>query len=89
MVTVKFTDNLQRHTDCSPLSAEGQTLREVLDAVFSQRPVLRSYVLDDQHALRKHMNIFINSELIEDRNQLSDAVPEGAEVFVMQALSGG
>ncbi len=89
MVTVKFTDNLQRHCNCTPLIVKGQTLREVLNAVFSQRPELRSYLLDDQNALRKHMNIFINSELIQDRNQLTDSVPEEAEIFVMQALSGG
>lgn len=89
MVTVKFTENLQRHVDSSPLIVEGETLREVLKAAFVQRPEMRSYVVDDQFALRKHMNIFINQELIKDRIQQTDRVSDGSEIFVMQALSGG
>ena len=34
----------------------------------------------------KHMNLF---KQVRDRVHLSDRVPEGAEVWVMQALSGG
>ena len=89
MVTLKFTENLQRHVDSSPIVVEGRTLREVLKAAFVQRPEMRSYVVDDQFALRKHMNIFINQELIQDRMQQTDRVPDGSEIFVMQALSGG
>lgn len=89
MVTVNFTPNLQRYTDCSPLQVEGQTVRDILEAAFAQRPILRGYVLDDQHALRKHMVIFINDQIIRDRKLLTDEVPEGGQLFVMQALSGG
>jgi hypothetical protein len=35
------------------------------------------------------MVVFVNNEPISDRIRLSDAVPENAEMFVMQALSGG
>ena len=47
------------------------------------------YVLDDQGALRKHVNVFVDNRMISDRVALSDAVAEDSEVFVMQALSGG
>ena len=49
----------------------------------------RSYVLDDQGELRFHMVIFVNGEQVRDRTGLTDAVPPGGEVYVMQALSGG
>lgn len=49
----------------------------------------RSYVLDDQGLLRKHMIVFINGETVRDRDQLTDAVTDDAEIYVMQALSGG
>jgi hypothetical protein len=61
----------------------------VLDAVFAGNPRARGYVLDDQGALRKHMVIFIDGGTIRDRQTLSDTVAEDAELYVMQALSGG
>jgi hypothetical protein len=35
------------------------------------------------------MIVFVDGRAIKDRKELSDAVPENGEVFVMQALSGG
>lgn len=89
MVRVSFTRNIQRHVPCPPSTADGSTVREVLDAVFAANPQARGYVLDEQGSLRKHMNIFVNGEMIGDRRHLSDPVPPDAELDVFQALSGG
>jgi len=89
MVTVSFTQNLQRHVASDSCEVEAATLREALDAVFGGNPKLRGYILDDTGAVRKHVAIFINGEPSTDRTQLSDSLENGAEVFVMQALSGG
>ena len=64
-------------------------MREVLDAVFAANSSLRGYVLDEHGAVRKHMVVFVSGEMIRDREKLSDPVPAEAEVYVMQALSGG
>ena len=64
-------------------------MREVLDDVFGKQPRLRGYVLDDQGRLRKHVVVFIDGEMIRDRNTLSDPVEPESTLFVMQALSGG
>jgi hypothetical protein len=89
MITVTFTKNIQRHLACPAFEVEGSTVRAVMEAVFGINAAARSYVLDDQGALRKHMLIFVNGKQIEDRINLSDPVPQGAELHVMQALSGG
>lgn len=89
MASVTFTKNIQRHVDCPPTDVPGRTVREVLDAVFAANPRARGYVLDDQGALRKHMVIFVDGQAIRDRTGLSDAVSESADVYIMQALSGG
>ena len=89
MPRVVFTANLQRHVECPPCDVPGATLREVLDGAFALHAKARGYVLDEQGAVRKHMIIFINGEMIQDRDRLSDAVPAGGEVYIMQALSGG
>lgn len=89
MPRVTFTANLQRHLDVPSLEVGGATAGEVLEAVFAARPLLRSYIVDDQGRLRRHVNVFVNTQMIADRAGLSDAVAPGDEVFVFQALSGG
>lgn len=89
MATVAFTPNIQRHVTCPETEAEGDTVGEVLDRVFDGNPRARSYVLDDQGALRRHMIIFVDGIAITDRNKLSDPVGKQSRVFVFQALSGG
>jgi len=67
----------------------GETVREVFDGVFATNERARGYVLDDRGALRKHMSVFVDGQAIKDRSALSDRVGPDAEVYVMQALSGG
>jgi hypothetical protein len=89
MANIVFTPNLQRHVACPPAEVAGGTVREVLDGVFAANGRARGYVLDEQGALRKHMVVFVNGIQIRDSIHLSDPVPPGGEVYVMQALSGG
>lgn len=74
---------------CPPARVVGATVREVMECVFAENERVRGYVLDDQGALRRHMIVFVNGEAIKDRAKLSDPVSDGAEVYIMQALSGG
>lgn len=89
MASVAFTDNLKRHVACPPGPGEGTTIWQVLDDYFSRNPAVRSYVLDEHGSLRKHMAVFVDGRMIRDRINLTDPVSNDAEVFVMQALSGG
>ena len=89
MATVSFTPNLLRHVDTPGARVGGATVRQVPDAYFEDHPQVRGYVLDDQGALRKHVAIFLNKEMIRDRVGLSDPARESDAVFVLQALSGG
>ena len=74
---------------CAETSLPGTTVREVLDAYFKTNPSARSYILDDQGALRQHMNLFVDGARVADRRALSDPISPSAELFVIQALSGG
>lgn len=89
MPHVTFTPALQRHVPCPPAEVEGGTVREVLDRVFGDNPRARGYVLDEQGALRKHMVVFVDGEVIQDRTGLTDGVSRDSQIYVMQALSGG
>jgi hypothetical protein len=89
MPRVSFTENLRRHLAVPPVDVGGATVREALDAVFAGNEQLRTYILDDQDRLRKHVTIFLNGGMIRDRARLSDVVAPDGEIFVFQALSGG
>jgi molybdopterin converting factor small subunit len=88
-VTLRFTPNLSRHVDCPLGRSEGRDVGEALGRYFERNRRVRSYVLDDQGAVRWHVAIFLNGELIRDRRGLSDPIGEGDEIFIAQALSGG
>ena len=89
MARVTFTANLQRFVECPPLQANGRTVREVLDAAFAVHERARGYILDEHGALRHHVVVFVNGAQVSDRNTLGDPVGPDAELYVMQALSGG
>ena len=89
MARIAFTANLQRHVACPVQEASGASVHAVLDNVFAANPRLRSYILDDQGRLRRHVHIYVNDARISDPVRLADAVGDDDEVFVFQALTGG
>ncbi|MHC4094035.1 MAG: ubiquitin family protein, partial [Planctomycetota bacterium] len=64
MPKVTFTENIQRHVRCPPCEVAGQTVGEILEAVFARNERARGYVLDDQGAIRKHMVVFVDGRAI-------------------------
>jgi sulfur carrier protein ThiS len=89
VTAVEFAKAFRRHVDCPEASVSGATVREVLDGYFARHPEVRSYVLDDAGAVRKHVAVFVDGDLITDRAGLSDPVTETSRLHVFQALSGG
>jgi molybdopterin synthase sulfur carrier subunit len=89
MPKVEFTGHLRRYMNLAAVDVEGATVRAALEAVFGLEPRLRGYVVDEQGVLRKHVNVFVNGQPVADRVHLSDAVAARAEIYILQALSGG
>ena len=89
MARVVFTPHLQRHLSCPPTTATGTNVAEVFAALMADQPRMRGYVLDDQGGLRHHVAVFVDGEAVRDRRHLTDVVGPDAEIYVMQALSGG
>ncbi len=89
MIKVNFTPNLRRHLTLDRCLVEATTVADVLEQLFASQDKLRGYILDDQGAVRKHINIFVDNKIIRDRIGLTDKIRENSEVFIMQALSGG
>ena len=81
---------LRVHVDVPErVRVEGATVRTAVDALIEIHPALRRFVLDDAARLRQHVNIYINDELIADRQRLSDGVRSGDTLYILPAVSGG
>lgn len=90
MATVRFTRHLKRFfPDLGECEIDAESVAEVLVELDQLHPGIRDYVVDDAGRLRKHVNVFVDGEIVSDRVELSDAVDEQTEVYIMQALSGG
>jgi sulfur carrier protein ThiS len=89
VATLSFTSNLRRHVDCPTDEVSGDTVAECLASYFERHPAVRSYVLDEQGGVRRHVAVFLDGEQIRDPAAQTDPVNAGGEITVMQALSGG
>ena len=90
MAQVKFTPNLKRFfPDLCECEIEAATVAEIVAAVDQRWRGLGDYIIDEQGALRKHVNIFVGDELLRDKQTLSDRVSADTKIFIVQALSGG
>ena len=85
MPQVLFTAHLRRLAPSSPVEATGGKVADALDSVFARHPLLKTYILDDQRRLRRHIALFVDGE----RARLVDPVGPDAKIAVLQALSGG
>ena len=86
-MNVRIPTPLRSYTaSAAQVEAAGTTLDEILTDLDRRFPGLRFRVVDEQSRLRKHMRVFVNTEMVRD---LGAPVAETDEVTLMQALSGG
>ncbi len=90
MAKVVFTANLKAYTGgITETEADGERVCDLLIALDQKIPRIAHYVADEAGALRQHVNVFVNGAMVRDKKSLTDPVPSGATVHIMQALSGG
>ena len=89
MAQLHFTSWLRELVPDAPLQAAGGTVGDALQQVFSERPHVRGYLLDEQGRLRKHVCIFADGKRLPQAAALGHVIGPDAKLYVMQALSGG
>ena len=89
MPTVEFAPALTRHVPCPRQAVSAPTLASALESAFAAAPALRGYVLDEQGAVRKHVAVFVNGQMIASRSELGIPLAPADRVHVIQALTGG
>ena len=64
-------------------------VRTALEQVEAKYPVLYRSVCNETGAVRKHVNLFVNSDNIRDLDGLDTALAEDDELIILPAVSGG
>jgi len=62
------------------------TLGAAVDALDARFPGLRFRIVDEQHAVRPHIKLFVDGALSRD---LDAPIPAARELMIVGALSGG
>ena len=63
--------------------------RAALEQVEARYPVLYRSVCNETGAVRRHVNLFVNTESIRDLDGLDTELAEGDELIILPAVSGG
>ncbi len=91
-VTVCIPSPLRQFTDGKnevEIAAPGKTIAEVLAALWEYHPGLRDRIVTERGTVREHVNLFVNEENIRHTGGLATAVTDGAQIYVVPAISGG
>ncbi len=71
------------------ITVSAGSVADALAELNQLAPNISDYILDDTGALRRHVNLCINNELIVDRKKLSDQLGDEDTLYIFQALTGG
>ena len=73
----------------SELALSATSLRSVLEELERCHPALHRSVCDETGTVRRHINLFVNTNNMRDRNGLDTPLAPGDVVTILPAVSGG
>jgi molybdopterin converting factor small subunit len=89
-VSVRIPTILRTYTGgAAQVTADGETLGAVLDALEADHPGIRARVLDDQGQLRRFVNVYVDDDDVRFAKGLDTPTPDGSQVSVIPAVAGG
>lgn len=65
------------------------SIGEALSLLWASCPGVRDRVMTELGEVRPHVNVFVDGLNIRDAGGLSASVRDGAEVYILPAVSGG
>jgi sulfur-carrier protein len=65
------------------------SVSEALSLLWERCPAIRDRMVTELGELRPHINIFVDGESIRYSGGFGTPVRDGAEIFILPALSGG
>ena len=92
-VAVRLASALREHAGgaaCVDVDVEPPvTVAAVIDALARTHPSIGRRLRDEAGALRQHVNVFVGPDNARDLDHLATVVPDGTEISVLPAVSGG
>jgi len=89
-VTIFVPGPLREYSDgARELVSSATTVRAALQSLERSHPSLYRNVCDETGAVRRHINIFVNTSHMRDREGLDTALAPGDELIILPAVSGG
>lgn len=89
-MTVKLPTILRKHAGGQArVTAEGSTLREVLEHLERSYPGITKNVLTEDGGLHRFINVYLNDEDVRYLGALETPVSEGDTVSILPAVAGG
>ena len=91
MISFQIPGYLRQYTDgASRVETETvPTVGEALNRLWALQPGVRDRVIDEQGQVRPHVNVFVGIESIRFTGGLQTPVADGAEIWIVPAVSGG
>jgi molybdopterin converting factor small subunit len=92
MVTFNITGFLTEFAGGrSQISIEStpRTVADALEELWKLHVGLRDRVVNEQGELRRHINIFLESENIRRQELLATPITDNSEITILPAVSGG
>ena len=71
------------------LSISAHTVRAALEVLEQREPALYRNVCDETGTVRRHLNVFVNSDNVRDLDGIDTSVMSGDVVTILPAVSGG
>jgi molybdopterin synthase sulfur carrier subunit len=89
-VSVRIPTILRTYTGGeSEVSAEGETLADVLEDLDSRYSGIKGRILDEAGALRRFVNVYVGNDDVRFLDDLATATPAGTQISVIPAVAGG
>jgi molybdopterin converting factor small subunit len=89
-VTVFVPGPLRDYSDgASELSLPAASVRAALEELERRHPRLYVSICDETGRVRRHVNLFVNSDNVRDRGGLDRALAPGDTLTILPAVSGG
>jgi molybdopterin converting factor small subunit len=92
LITVELPKALCSYADENSslvLEASYKTVGEALLGLREKSPGALDRIMDEQGAVRRHVNIFVNSENIRFLDGLGTPARDGTTIVILAAVSGG
>ncbi len=89
MTKVRIPPTLREQADGQrELTAEGETVRELLDDLMGRFPGLRNQLVEDDD-LAPFVNVYVDGEDVRTLDGVETPVREGSTVILLPAMAGG